>query len=126
MRLTKDKKSKVINLAENMSDDFDAEKARQFSEKHSDKNWIGKFRFLLQMVTDREFSLGPATWAILAGAIAYVVLPLDFIPDFIPGLGWIDDIFVLTAVSNQLSKVIEQYRAFREETDNTSLRADDG
>ena len=27
-------------------------------------------------------------------AILYIVSPIDFIPDFIPGIGWIDDIIV--------------------------------
>ncbi len=59
------------------------------------------------MISDRDFSLGSATWAIIAGAIAYVVFPADAIPDFIPGLGWSDDVFVLTVVNNRLARVIE-------------------
>ena len=27
-------------------------------------------------------------------AILYIASPIDFIPDFIPGIGWIDDIIV--------------------------------
>tara|TARA_Y100000994_G_C15661937_1_gene429862 strand:+ start:886 stop:1185 length:300 start_codon:yes stop_codon:yes gene_type:complete len=27
--------------------------------------------------------------------IIYLILPLDFLPDFIPLLGWIDDIFII-------------------------------
>lgn len=27
-------------------------------------------------------------------AIVYIISPIDFIPDFIPIVGWIDDIFV--------------------------------
>ncbi len=33
----------------------------------------------------------------LLAALAYFVLPLDFIPDFIVGLGFTDDVAVLTA-----------------------------
>ena len=33
--------------------------------------------------------------AILIGALAYFVLPLDVIPDFIAGLGFTDDVTVL-------------------------------
>ncbi|MGH2733637.1 MAG: YkvA family protein [Actinomycetota bacterium] len=32
---------------------------------------------------------------ILAGVSAYVVLPFDFIPDWIPGLGQVDDLMLL-------------------------------
>ncbi len=35
--------------------------------------------------------------AILFGALAYFVLPVDAIPDFVAGIGFTDDIAVLTA-----------------------------
>jgi uncharacterized membrane protein YkvA (DUF1232 family) len=34
----------------------------------------------------------------LLAALAYFILPFDFIPDMIPGLGFTDDAAVLTAV----------------------------
>jgi uncharacterized membrane protein YkvA (DUF1232 family) len=27
-------------------------------------------------------------------SILYIVSPIDFIPDFLPGIGWVDDIIV--------------------------------
>ena len=38
------------------------------------------------------------TWLLwgCVGLIAYLLLPFDFIPDFIPGLGVIDDVLVIT------------------------------
>ena len=38
-----------------------------------------------------------ATKAMLLAALAYFVLPMDFIPDFIPGLGFSDDAAVIAA-----------------------------
>jgi hypothetical protein len=35
--------------------------------------------------------------AILA-AVAYVISPVDVVPDFIPGFGWLDDLFVIGAL----------------------------
>jgi len=47
---------------------------------------------------DRETPL--AARAVLLGAVAYFVTPLDMIPDFIPGLGLTDDATVLaTAIA---------------------------
>lgn len=41
-----------------------------------------------------------AARAVLLGAVAYFVTPLDMIPDFIPGLGFTDDATVLaTAIT---------------------------
>ncbi len=44
---------------------------------------------------------GVATWRKLAGvaAVAYVVWPLDLIPDGIPVLGWLDDAGILAAAA---------------------------
>lgn len=39
---------------------------------------------------------------LVAGAIGYVLLPLDFVPDFIPFIGEIDDVFVLVLALERL------------------------
>ena len=33
--------------------------------------------------------------AVIAGALGYLILPIDFIPDSVPGLGWVDDVAIL-------------------------------
>ena len=46
-----------------------------------------------KLLTDKRV---PATEKILVvGAIAYVIMPLDFIPDFIPFAGQVDDIYLV-------------------------------
>jgi uncharacterized membrane protein YkvA (DUF1232 family) len=51
----------------------------------------GKVRFMKALAKDPEI---PAyAKGILAVAIAYLALPLDLIPDFIPVIGQLDDIF---------------------------------
>ena len=35
------------------------------------------------------------TAAVLIAAILYIVLPTDAVPDFIPLVGWVDDLLVL-------------------------------
>lgn len=44
--------------------------------------------------------------AILFGALAYFVLPIDAIPDFVAGIGFADDIAVLTAAITAVSSHI--------------------
>jgi len=39
---------------------------------------------------------------LVAGAVAYIVTPMDFIPDFIPFLGEVDDVYVLVLALRRL------------------------
>jgi uncharacterized membrane protein YkvA (DUF1232 family) len=40
--------------------------------------------------------------ALVAGAIAYIVSPIDLVPKFIPVIGELDDLFVLTLALQRL------------------------
>ena len=39
---------------------------------------------------------------LVAGAIGYVFLPMDFVPDFVPFIGEIDDVFLLVLALQRL------------------------
>ena len=39
---------------------------------------------------------------VVAGAIAYILMPIDLIPDFIPFLGEVDDVFLLILALQRL------------------------
>lgn len=43
-------------------------------------------------------------------ALAYVVMPVDAVPDVIPVVGWLDDLGVVTIASAFLWRAIEPYR----------------
>lgn len=51
--------------------------------------------------------------AILGGLI-YFLSPIDVVPDFVPVLGFIDDIFVLNLVYKQVVKDLERYKIWKE------------
>lgn len=50
-------------------------------------------RLLAGLMTDAR--VRPLDKVLVAGAIAYIIMPIDLIPDFIPFFGEIDDLFVL-------------------------------
>jgi uncharacterized membrane protein YkvA (DUF1232 family) len=45
-----------------------------------------------------------AVWdkVLVGGAIAYIISPVDYIPDFIPFLGEVDDLFLLVLAVRRL------------------------
>jgi len=51
------------------------------------------FTLLGRLLKDSRVSI--ADKALFAGAIIYVIMPLDFIPDFIPFVGQIDDVYLV-------------------------------
>lgn len=52
------------------------------------------------LLTDRRVS--GVDKLLVAGAIAYIAMPLDFIPDFIPFIGEVDDVFILVLALQRL------------------------
>lgn len=75
---------------------------------------LSDFATLLKMV--RSYFIGSYTSVSrktifkITFAFAYVLFFLDLIPDFIPVVGWLDDMVVLTWLMNSLQGEIESYR----------------
>jgi uncharacterized membrane protein YkvA (DUF1232 family) len=57
-------------------------------------------RLLGGLLTDRRVS--NTDKLLVAGAVGYILLPLDFVPDFIPFLGEVDDLFLLVIALQRL------------------------
>jgi uncharacterized membrane protein YkvA (DUF1232 family) len=57
-------------------------------------------RLLGGLLGDRRVSV--VDKLLVAGAIAYIVMPIDLIPDFIPFIGEVDDVFVLVLALQRL------------------------
>ncbi|RQP07659.1 MAG: DUF1232 domain-containing protein [Chryseobacterium sp.] len=71
------------------------------------------FHLLLAIFKDAvsgKYKVSKATMATIGGAILYVVSPIDAIPDFLPLIGWTDDIAVVGFVVARLAKEIENYK----------------
>lgn len=54
------------------------------------------------------------TLASLAAALLYVVSPIDLVPDFIPGIGMIDDVVVLALLLQSLAQDLAVFRAWEQ------------
>ena len=66
------------------------------------RRFAGQVPFVEDIVAGYYCALDPATpmrvRGMLLAAIAYFILPLDFIPDIVAGLGFADDAALVTAV----------------------------
>lgn len=50
--------------------------------------------------------------AVLAGLL-YFISPFDLIPDFIAGLGFLDDAYVLTLIYRKVAKDLKKYESWK-------------
>jgi uncharacterized membrane protein YkvA (DUF1232 family) len=106
-------KHKALELAHKLDNKFSKEETESFIHKFSNLPFISDVKLLYSMITDEDYQVDKKTYAIIAGAIAYVVLPTDIIPDFIPGIGFVDDAFVVGMVIKSLKDEIENYKRFK-------------
>jgi uncharacterized membrane protein YkvA (DUF1232 family) len=60
-----------------------------------------------------EYRAVPATTLlIIVAALIYLLNPLDLLPDWIPGLGFLDDAFILTLAIRRTREAIDQFLAW--------------
>ncbi len=52
--------------------------------------------------------------AAAAGTLLYIMNPLDLIPDFLPGVGKMDDLMVLLACLSLIRSDLERYKGWRD------------
>ena len=50
----------------------------------------------------------------IVAALLYFISPLDLIPDFLVGLGFVDDAFVLGLVYKQVLKELDKYQIWKD------------
>ena len=106
-------KNKALELTKDLAEDFNEEEAEAFASSHQDKTWYADFMLLLNMVMDSEYTISTRTKLLIGGTLAYVILPIDIIPDLLPIIGWLDDAFVIGYTMNALSDEIVAYKAFK-------------
>jgi len=93
------------------------QKEKGTSEDMGLKKLLNTSKLVVELVVD--YARGrykQAPWRTIAAsilAIVYVINPFDIIPDFLPGVGWIDDIAILGLLLSGLSHDLKDYCRFK-------------
>jgi uncharacterized membrane protein YkvA (DUF1232 family) len=90
-----------------------SEKIKEIAQNPAVKESIGQFEVAVRMikahVTNEYKGVSNRTLGMLVLGLLYFVLPLDFLPDFIPVIGYVDDLTVIVAIFKSLSSDIEKF-----------------
>jgi uncharacterized membrane protein YkvA (DUF1232 family) len=74
---------------------------------------INSVKLLSEMVRDYiKGDYKQVPWrmiAMIVAALIYIINPFDLIPDFIPGIGWLDDMAVIGLVISGISHDLKDY-----------------
>lgn len=76
---------------------------------------VDEFRLLISMGKDvfaGRYRMNKWNLSIIAATIAYVISPLDAVPDMIPLMGWVDDATIVAYAVSKLTDEISKYKAF--------------
>lgn len=118
------KEQKFFDIAKDSAEEFlqDKDKSKLLLEEALDKAEKNKdrirdfledlqtlYRMLRAWFTGLYDFSGTVLMMIIA-AILYFVMPVDAIPDFIPGLGYVDDAAVIAYVINAIKEEIDSFR----------------
>ncbi|SHI33743.1 Uncharacterized membrane protein YkvA, DUF1232 family [Dethiosulfatibacter aminovorans DSM 17477] len=132
-RFSREQDDKWKKEAESLLEDQKKmEKMLKRAEKKLDERKKGPLRklfdsinYMILMINDyasgeyREIPYGSIIMA--TAAVIYFVMPFDFVPDFIAGLGFIDDLAIITLVLKQVEADLEKYKDWREKRKSSAL-----
>ncbi len=103
------KRKKKFQFYENLREKF-AKKINLDKKNLSLKDYLfllpDFFMLSFRLTVDKRVDL--STKVIAAAIVAYVMMPIDFIPDFIPVIGYIDDLVIVAVGLNKIFKDIPQ------------------
>lgn len=94
------------------------DQSREFLEKKDYKlPFIDKVKELLEMLSEYSkgnFRLNDAAVGWIVATLAYLILPTDLIPDFLPVIGFADDAAAFVIAFQKLSQELEYFRSWKE------------
>ena len=73
---------------------------------------VGRAKLLWSMIRDGEFEISLKSKLMVAAGLLYFVLPTDLTPDFIPGIGYVDDAIVLSTLWGLVQGELTEYISF--------------
>ena len=113
------KKNRIMDFVEKLGKSFDKKDVDKVNSNISSMNkgalanvW-DKVLFLLKRFNENS---SPKDKALIIGALLYAILPVDIIPDVIPGLGLVDDAFAVVMVYNIVKKSVPLVKKAIEKT----------
>lgn len=87
-----------------------------------DKSFISKIPVLFRMFRaslNGQYKPGIKNLFIFTFLIIYVLSPIDLIPDFLVGIGFLDDLTIAFFAFSKLFKEVDKYVAWEKQKHNT-------
>ena len=114
---SKEEAEKLIKDKEKTNNKLDEAYKKAFANKGKLEevwNYLQLFFSISRDYINGNYSVVPKGSIIaIIGALIYFLSPIDLIPVFIPVIGYIDDIFVLGLVFNQVRSDLEEYEKWK-------------
>ena len=114
---SKEEAEKLIKDKEKTNNKLDEAYKKAFANKGKLEevwNYLQLFFSISRDYINGNYSVAPKGSIIaIIGALIYFLSPIDLIPDFIPVIGYIDDIFVLGLVFNKVRSDLEEYEKWK-------------
>ena len=129
--ISPEKAAKELEKEANNVEENDLDKVLSKKEKIENKilsndtveKYVDKAKMMFSLINDyRKGTYKEVPWksiAAIAGALLYVLNPLDLIPDFIPVLGMVDDASVLAICLKMVNDDLEKYMNRKETSPST-------
>ena len=104
-----------------MGDKISLEKINSFSSKYNESMFwtglqkicstVGKevvYKVLQLYYVLQKDGVPTSQKVLIMGALAYLISPIDVVPDCIPVVGWLDDVAAVGVVLSQISKYVDR------------------
>jgi uncharacterized membrane protein YkvA (DUF1232 family) len=113
-------KEAEILIKDNQKTTNTVNEAMDKASKHKNQlekvwDYLQLFFSIVKDYINGNYKVIPLTTIIsIVASLLYLISPIDFIPDFIPGIGLIDDVFVIGLVISSASSDLDKYKKWKD------------